>query len=774
MIKSPRGLLVQCAGILLSPFAALSAAVAADSTATSITGAAEQAGGLDLEEITVTATRREESSERVPISIMALGQDQLMDLGVKDIASLAAMTPGLQYDVPNGYASTITTLSIRGMNTQVGANVVGIYYDDTPIQSRLPAYGNIGTPVPLTFDMQRVEVERGPQGTLFGAGSEAGTVRFIPNDPSVTKASGLAQAGVAVTQGGGPSYTVGGAYGGPIIDGVLGFRASVFDQQDGGYINRINPLNQDITATNANADNKSSERLALTWEPTADLRITPAIYHQQIHQSDSGRFFGAYGSDPSAGIFVNGTFVPEVSNDEFSLPTLKVQATLPFADVTFDSSYIHRTVRLNADASVFFGGYYGPKGFGDPRGASYPTSPLDYSPLLVLGSLEGYTEELRFASNQPGAFVSWVAGIFYDHRKQREFQGSYTSAFGDPSFDSYVVDGRMTDDQLAGFVNLDFHLTQKLTATLGERVAHVLSKETDYNGTGFFNSGEPAVGSSSESETPNTPRVALSYQFDSSHLLYAAMAKGFRVGGGNAPIADFCGFPAPPYESDYDWSYEIGTKDQLLDNRLQIDASAFHVKWSRIQQIVIPACGTAFASNTADAAFNGFDLQAQALLTERLRVDLAVGYVNAYFTDSYFIAPGVPLALEGDKVGQLPQVNPPWTVNLGVDYSVPVLQGDRLRWHGEYQFKSSNPGPFITQIPNSPDYYNAIVADPSTTLVKGRVEYEHGALLATLYADNLLNSHPSLGAFQFPVSSNIVTYSTFRPRTLGLDLQYRF
>jgi iron complex outermembrane receptor protein len=727
---------------------------------------------VGLEEIVVTATRREQSIEKVPISIAAFGQERMADLGITNIADLAAMTPGLQYDVPNGFASTITTLAIRGMNTEVGSNVVGVYLDDTPFQYRIPGYGNVGTPVPLTFDMQRVEVARGPQGTLFGAGSEGGTVRFIPVEPSLTNFTGLTQVDLGFTQGGAPSYQIGAAAGGPIVDNKIGFRASFWDEKDGGYIDRVNPLTGDIVDRNANTVDKRSGRIALAVQASDDITVEPAIYYQQLQGDDSGRFFGNYGSNPSAGIFHNGTFTPEVSNDELVVPTIKLQATLPFADLTFDSSYTHRTVRLTGDVSVFMGGFLG--GFGSPLGPSIPVSPSDFSPVLVIGKQEAITEEIRLASNQSGEFVSWVTGIFFDHRKQQEVNTFNTAAFGTPAYDSYYVDGRMTDDQYAVFAQADFHLTHKLTFTLGERVARVISKETDYSGSGLFNTGVPPVGYSSTNANPNTPRAALTYQMDSSHMVYAAVAKGFRVGGGNAPTADFCGFPAPAYKPDYDWSYEIGSKDGFLDNRVQIDSSVFHVKWYKIQQIVIPACGSAFAENTADAAFNGFDLQAQVLVTDRLRADFSVGYVNAYFTNNYYISPGVPLVLSGYRVGQLPQVDPPWNVNLGMDYNIPLDSGSKVRLHGDYQFKSRNPGPFVTQIPNSPDYYNLIVADPPTSLFKARVEYERNALKLTAYVDNIFNSHPLLGAFQYPEASNILTYNTFRPRTLGLDAAYKF
>ena len=159
---------------------------------------------------------------------------------------------------------------------------------------------------------------------------------------------GFAQAGLAFTQGGAPSYDIGAAGGGPIVDDKLGFRASIWDQRDGGYIDRVDPLSGQIVDRNANADEKLAGRLALALQATDTVRITPAVYYQQIDQDDSGRFFGnAYGSNASTGIFINGTFLPEVSRDKWVLPSIKVQASLPFADLTFDSSYTHRSLEID-------------------------------------------------------------------------------------------------------------------------------------------------------------------------------------------------------------------------------------------------------------------------------------------------------------------------------------------------------------------------------------------------------------------------------------------
>jgi len=171
-----------------------------------------------LQEVVVSATRREESVDKVPISIAALGEEELSQSGIKDITALAAATPGLEYGISgNGFSSQFTSITIRGMNSNTGSPVVGIYLDDTPLQTRYSGSGVAltGSPYPVIFDLNRVEVARGPQGTLFGADSEAGTVRYITNQPSLTTFSGFTEGEMAETEKGGLSYELGSAVGGP-------------------------------------------------------------------------------------------------------------------------------------------------------------------------------------------------------------------------------------------------------------------------------------------------------------------------------------------------------------------------------------------------------------------------------------------------------------------------------------------------------------------------------------------------------------------------------
>src|SRR5215475_7080245 len=202
---------------------------------TGIAQAQEQEQAGPLQEVVVTATRHEEPLSKVPISVTAMTQDEMDQMGIKDFQDMVRFTPGVSIDT----AGT-NSISIRGISSSAGADTTGIYIDDTPIQMRSVGFNPDDT-LPKAFDLDRVEVLRGPQGTLFGAGSEGGTVRYILVQPSLTTSSTYLRAEGSYTDGGQPSYEAGIAHGGPIVDGTLGYRVSAWYRQDGGWIDRVDP-----------------------------------------------------------------------------------------------------------------------------------------------------------------------------------------------------------------------------------------------------------------------------------------------------------------------------------------------------------------------------------------------------------------------------------------------------------------------------------------------------------------------------------------------------
>jgi outer membrane receptor protein involved in Fe transport len=496
------------------------------------------------------------------------------------------------------------------------------------------------------------------------------------------------------------------------------------------------------------------------------------MYFQTFHTDDTSFFNGNF-SDASQGRFVIAAFLPEIMTDSLALPSLKIDASLPFANLTSTTSYIHRNVRVTSDQSAWLGAGIG--GFGSPLGPGFPTSPSDVTPSLFGNEVKGITQEVRLASNQKDAFFAWVAGIYFDHRTQDDIQ--WDSSASQPGGTVVNMAEHTLDDQIAAYVQGDFRVTSKLTATLGERVAKVNSHLNNYVGPGVFDVGIPPTSSTSLKETPNTPRVALSYQANDNNLFYISASKGFRIGGGNMPVPTNlgCTSAAPAtYSSDYLWSYEVGAKNTFFDGRLQINSSVFHVAWYNIQQLVYLACLAGYIGNAGNAVSNGFDLALQGVVTQELRVALDVGYANAYYSSNVLDGAGNPLVLAGDKIGFLPQVNAPWNVNATVTYEIPLPNGDNIQLRGDHQYNSQNPGPFVSQIPKSPSYWPSLEPNPPTQVTNIRMGYTRGELNVAVFVNNVFNSTPLLSKFTITPTTNLVGYTTLRPRTTGVSANYKF
>jgi len=241
----------------------------------------------ELEEVVVTATRQTSSINRVALSVSAETQQSLDQQGIQTIADLAATTPGLR--INGREASGNATVAIRGVAQQSGTSATtGFYLDETPLQKRAAGgFGSQnGTPVPPLFDLERVEVLRGPQGTLFGGGSEGGTIRYLQPDPNLSGHSGYARAQWNTTEGGDDSYEAGVAFGSAIVEDKLGFRASIFKRKTGGYIDLTNWKNGEVYDENANNGEVLMWRAAVAWKPSESTKLTLS-YLRSSDETDS-------------------------------------------------------------------------------------------------------------------------------------------------------------------------------------------------------------------------------------------------------------------------------------------------------------------------------------------------------------------------------------------------------------------------------------------------------------------------------------------------------
>jgi len=756
------------------------------------TAPAPSAGEPDLQEIVITANRREEQLGRVPISVAAFTRDQMDTEGVRRVDDIALLTPGLTFTHSagaDGAGGQLTQISIRGIQSSVGAATTGVYIDDTPIQTRVLATSSSNV-YPEVFDLSRVEVLRGPQGTLFGAGAEGGTVRFITTAPSLTEYSGYERSEVSFTDSGAPSYETGIAGGGPIIDNTLGFRASAWFRHDGGWIDRVDPSTMQTVQDNSNSQNSATLRLAMTWAPTGQLKITPSIFYQNLQLNDTSLYWNSL-SNPADEQFLNGRTLRQPSKDVSILPAIAVDYDLGFASLLNNMSFFNRQATGIKDYSNWIREQFG--------ASPIPTLPGESAPVYLDDTQNVFTEELRLRSNGDTR-LSWTAGLFFSHAKQFAYENyvdrylnqtlmgitagapncppggcNVEQFFGIPEVagQSYFLGTEDTlDQQIAAFGQADFQLVDGLKITAGLRYADM--KYTNATVTEGPLVGGTAVSGGAQDEHPLTPKAGIEYQMNSNVLLYASASKGFRPGGSNIIVSTTCGTDLtelglkqvpPSYNSDNVWSYELGNKSNLADGRLQINSSVFWIDWNRIQQnIVLPSCAAAFVSNLGAAVSKGFDLQTRIQPFSGLTVELSGGYTDATYSETTLGGAGSIIAEKGDPIGV-----PKWSGNLSSQYDFSPMG---LRAYTRFDFQFIGEGP--SQDPRVYGYDPAITPTQETKMLNLRVGAYLGEWNLSLFADNVTNDHPELSFGHDTLTSPIFTSYTYRPRTIGLTAVLKF
>jgi outer membrane receptor protein involved in Fe transport len=796
------------------------AAPVAAQTNTAETPQAKSAG---IELVTVTATRRAELLNKVPQSISAFTSEKIEQLDAKSIADLVRFTPGVAFD------PVTKNVSIRGVNSTAGDATTGVYIDDTPIQLRELGFGSDNT-LPAIFDLERVEVLRGPQGTLFGAGSEGGTVRYITPQPSLTDFSVYGKTEVSTTENGDPNIEGGFAVGGPIIADTLGFRVSAWGRRDGGWIDKVDYMTGATLQSDSNYVNTYVVRGALLWQPTESLSITPSVYYQNRRQNNIDQYWVAL-SNPDRGVYKTATPENMADKDHFVLPALKVDWNLGDAEfisntsyfdrrelvqdysaTLYDLSYFQQSVDfgLNPDfVTPCIGGLCGaiaaqiaidPNFVGAPlltaNGIDLPGFGHYEAVNNITNTQQNFTQEVRLQSTDSDARLSWIVGVFYTLQSQLSVEeindpqlpalteylwgDTITNIWGEgllPNGDDYINHTQSHSSQIALFANATYAVTSELKVQLGARVARTHFDFTNFS-DGAQNFGPLAVPGDKKDETPFTPMVSANYQITPDDMVYATVAKGYRIGGANPlfPVGACTEITVEPtsYNSDSVISYEAGTKDRFLDGRLLASGSVFYLKWSNIQQInYLPSCGFKYTTNQGSAVSTGFDLQGEWLVIDGLDLDFSLGYTDAYYTKTA-VAAGLLLARKGDK---LP--GSPWTFSLGAQYDSDVMNHPSFI-RVDYEYASRETGltpsrdPFVDPVfGNVSSFDPALVPEPETNVVSLRAGATFGNFQVTLFADNLFNSHPQLDLNHQDSNTLLFEASTLRPRTIGITATYR-
>jgi iron complex outermembrane recepter protein len=786
---------------------------AADPTAADLPAANPEA----LEEVVVTATKQSRELSKVPISISAYTQQMMDDRAIRNISDVVAQTPGLNLG-DQGSNGVGDRISIRGIDSNSGASTTGVYIDDTPLQARSNPVNLAGSTFPEVFDLERVEVLRGPQGTLFGAGAEGGVVRFITPAPSLSKDSVYARAEASFTAHGDPSYEAGAAFGGPVMDNVLGIRISGWARHSGGWVDRLSWQTGE-RFSKSNWSDAGGGRLALLWKPGDAWRVTPSVLYQGSHDNDTPDFWSSL-SNPQSGRFVNGYAARQQSTEHFVLPSLKIEWDAGAVAWTSITSFFYRRETNTSDVTNYdIAGALG--GVGANGEDNFFPTVASGAPVLDLFQGASYqnifTQELRLQNADPDARVRWVTGLYFQNSRLNDTQlapnpqqqnlfdqqqgvGAFSAYYYDPAtctadcsglyqgIYEYVGSEYSRDQQLALFGNVDWSFTKRLTLNAGLRVEQNKSDFVAIE-NGPVNNGA-SIGGGHASATPLTPKLGLSFQADPDTLYYGSVAKGYRQGGGNSHVPPSCsldlgniGLSAAPtnYDSDSTWSYELGTKQRAVGGRLSIDASVYYIDWRNIQwYYFLPNCGYGVVFNLGGSTSTGFDLDLNAKLTPDLLAGLSIGYNDAKFKDTVALG-GAPVVFNGQTLGQTP-----WTIYSSLEYRFALGQHSGFYARVTNDFRSANTGPYGYQYTASAVYDPDLKPGPSVNQLDLRLGRKWQGIDVSLFVNNALDAAPNLVnpqashyvGYDFnsgnPVSSPIYSYSTLRPRTIGITGTFNY
>jgi iron complex outermembrane recepter protein len=736
------------------------------------------ADDAEVEEVLVTAQRRLQSIMDVPLSVATYSPEQLEQQGVRDISDLSRLTPSLRFSRTSGVSGNNgSDISIRGISSDVGSSTTAIYIDDTPIQIRNIAYFG-GNTYPLVFDLERIEVLRGPQGTLFGAGAEGGAVRFLTPTPSFESSSLYARTEFASISHGDSTYEAGVAGGTPLSDTVA-IRGSVWYRHDGGYIDRYDPTFTTRLEKDINSADNYSGKLALAWRPVDGLTITPSFYYQKTDSDGRSQYWQAQ-SDVDDGDYRTGIYNKEPSNDKFTLPALKIEyAVADNIDLISNSSYFKRDRWQALDYTTFLstlrsGSAFGTYGNKDPSNAVAAQS-LDQ---------KNFVQEVRLQSAAPDQKLDWSTGLFFSHAKQDSVNLSQSGRIPgviSSGFPQYLGRYNLFDEigavdkQYAAFASVDFKATSQLTATIGARVSRN-EFEFDETRDGPTNSGVRTFNTAEQKNTSFTPKAGIQYRVNPDNMLYASISKGFRPGGAQAPVdPNFCasdlatlGLSNSPldYDSDSLWSYEVGSKNRMLGGALSLDANLYMVKWKNIQQSIrLPTCSFAFISNLGEATGKGVDVSVTGKPLDALQLGASVGYNQTTYDDAIRGGNGLLLKGDGDRIG-----GPRWSGSVFGLGEAPLTATMSGYVRLDYTFQSDG----IPQNPAAFGYDAGLTTLPSTDSLSMRLGLKFSAFDVSLFANNLTNSTDVLARAHDSTGSSLYYAQSYQPRTIGVTAQIRY
>ena len=752
-----RSVAVWLAGACVAAMASGASAQNTGTTAAAQPKDAQSQVQADNENIVITATKRPQVLLDVPQSVSVVSGANLEAQHATNFQDYLKLVPGLQL---NQDTAGEGRLIIRGLNTGGVASTVGVYVDESPFGS---SSGLVNGAVLAgdfdTFDLNRIEVLRGPQGTLYGASSLGGVLRFVTNAPSTAGLEARGRFEMQAVDNGDVGPLLNAMVNVPITS-TIAFRASGSYRKDPGFINSIgtsapDPFGNILTAKQAqgiNDDRVYGGRASLLFRPssTATIRLTAIAQNVDANnptviEADPVTLRPVHG-------LVQSQYVPQFSNLKYRLYNATGTFDLGFADLTTSTTYSKQDQKLRNDLTFPLSGliamFIGPNQFIQPQQTN----------------LSKFTQEIRLTGQTH--FADWLVGGYYSHEKGLILQdltavvpGTLTPIDVIPIFGAPLAHLELPSKykEIAGFADATIHITQQFDLQLGGRYSKNDQSSRQTVVSALLGSSDD-FGKSSEDVF--TYSVAPKYKINRNTTIYARVAKGFRPGGPNA-IAPGAPADLRTFHSDTVTSWEAGVKAETPDHRFSIDAAAFHIDWKDIQlftSIVVNGINFNVNSNGPSAKSDGVELTATARPLPGLDLSLNGAYTNARLTGD------TPADVGGLKGDQLP-FTPKLSFAANADYHWQISSGARAHFGGSYRYLSSQKGDFLAGMSQLHVHPYGVVD------FNAGLNFGHWDLAA--YVKNVGNSHgvTSISGVTTPLFPNgAIGTGIIRPRTFGLSL----
>jgi outer membrane receptor protein involved in Fe transport len=708
------------------------------------------------DEIVVTAQKRSQTLIDVPQSVSVVSGTTLEQQGATNFADYLKNVPSLQ--LVQGTPGQ-GRLVLRGINTGGVASTVAVYVDETPFGSSTGlANGSELAGDFDSFDIARIEVLRGPQGTLYGASSLGGLLKFVTNEPSTAGFEIKALGGIEFTDGGDASYRGAAMVNVPLGE-TLAFRASGSYRKQGGYIDSIGAAGSNVRS-NINDFENYGGRASLLWKPDASLRVRLSALFQNLYVDAPG----IVEADPATlkplyGGLTQSEYLPTFSHVKYRLYNGTIDYDFGGVTLTSATSYGEQLQSFRADYTANLSGVLGSYVYFDQQTEN-----------------RKWTQELRLASNG-GDVLEWLIGGYYTHEKARIFQNLKTAVSGPPGvltpidlpFDYAVFDLDSRYEEIAGFANATLHLAPWFDIDLGGRYSHN-SQRADQVTDGVL-LGAAVIKDVRSSDNVFTWSVAPKVKFGEQASLYARVAKGYRPGGPNVvPIASPPGTPTT-YQPDTVTSYEIGFKGDTVDRSASVEASLYHIDWSDIQLAAV-VNGFGVNVNGTSAKVDGAEIVATLRPTRGFTT--SVGFT---YTDARLSGDTDPVAVGAVKGDRLP-FTPKYAVNLNADYQWGLGASVTASIGGSIRSVSRQSGSF------DPAYraaYGRFARVDAYEVLDLRAGLDFGRYSLAAYANNVTNSggvtstQALLGVAGLPRNVNgALGTAVIRPRTIGINAAVAF